>query len=105
MEKQIIAIANQLKQQGKKTSVALVRSKLTGRVSIPILLKTLQQFETMTQVDIDRIVADSPIKKPLQQSSLDLQQQVNQLQQDVAGLKQQVEQLTALIQQDQHDLS
>ncbi|NRA71218.1 MAG: DNA-binding protein [Gammaproteobacteria bacterium] len=105
MEKQIIIIANQLKQQGKKPSVATVRSRLTGRVNIPTLLKALQQFDAMSQEDIDRVVADTPSHQPQKQPTAGLQQQIDQLQQDVAGLKQQVAQLTAFLKQDKHDLS
>ena len=105
MEKQIIIIANQLKQQGKKPSVATVRSKLAGRVNIPTLLKVLQQFDAMSQADIDRVVADTPSHQSQKPPTANLQQQIEKLQQDVAGLKQQVAQLTALIKLDKHDLS
>lgn len=47
MENEILSIAKQLTQQGKTPSVALIKAKLTQRVSMPVIIRTLQQFESM----------------------------------------------------------
>lgn len=60
MEHQIIAIANQLIKNGKKPTVAMVRAKLTQRVAMPLLLRTLQKIESMTPAQIAELVTRAP---------------------------------------------
>ncbi len=42
---EIIAVANQLANQGKKPSVALVKNKLSQQVPLPLLISTLKNWQ------------------------------------------------------------
>jgi ubiquinone biosynthesis protein UbiJ len=102
MERQIIAIANQLIQKGKKPTVATVKAKLTQPVAMPLLLRTLQKFGSMTQEQIAELVCEQPISVPASDNAQNnelaaLKQQVNQLHSDVARLKQQLNDIENLL--------
>ncbi len=42
---EIIAIANQLANQGKKPSVALIKKRLSSSVALPMLISTLKNWQ------------------------------------------------------------
>jgi hypothetical protein len=94
MESQIIAVANQLIQQGKKPTVALVRAKLTQRVAMPILLNTLNKIASLTPEQLNELSADTAkpaMKSPFKSNNLaELSAQVIELQNEVSQLKQQL---------------
>jgi len=95
MEHQIIAVANQLIQNGKKPTVALVRAKLSCRVAIPVLLQTLQKIESLSPAQLNELAGeDKPTtdidSQPPSDDVAALTTKVDHLQQEVALLKQQL---------------
>jgi len=99
MEHQIIAIVNQLIQNGKKPTVALVRAKLTSHVAMPILLRTLHKVESLTPAQISALVDDSSQSTPKSSQATPneisvLNAKVDQLQDQVTQLQQQLNDIT-----------
>ena len=92
MEQQILAIAKQLKKLGKKPTVALVRGKLSNPVPMPLLLRTLKQFEMMTPEQIDALddglTANSQQATTTETSQLtELKQQFDAMSKELAQVK------------------
>lgn len=99
---QILIIANQLANQGKKPTVALIKAKLIGPVSLPVIISTLKSWQhdplyimsadiaapasaplLPTRLDSDTLaqisVALEQALSPLRQQLTDIQQQLNEL--------------------------
>jgi hypothetical protein len=53
MQSEIYRIAYQLSLQGKVPSVALIRSKLSGHVSLPVIVQALQQWKLSPELGKD----------------------------------------------------
>jgi len=96
MENEIISIARQLVQQGKTPTVALVKGKLSRRVPMPILIQTLQKFDSLSASQLLEIEHHASDKEtPAQQP--DLEQQVILMRQELNTLQQQVVMLTTTV--------
>ncbi|MDP2562233.1 hypothetical protein [Psychrobium sp. 1_MG-2023] len=102
MEKHILAIAKQLTQQGKKPSVALVRAKLSRPVPIPVLVKSLQYFESLSAeqiADIDDAQHRAPSTEKVEplSDSQKILQQLADLTAEVVSLRKETNELKQLI--------
>jgi len=94
MEKEILSVAKQLSEQGKKPTVALVKAKLSQRVPMPLLLQTLQRFQTLSVDDLNRIeqqpTAERNSPDTLAQQVATLTNELNQVKNQLSELKQQI---------------
>ncbi len=93
---EILAIANQLANQGKKPSVALIKTRLSQSVPLPTIISVLKSWQhdpefiqtrqqpipsqttENSNVDELRLVVDKAIE-PLKQEILALKQLINEL--------------------------
>ena len=96
MEQQIFKVAMQLTAQGKKATVALVKSKLSSNVPMPMLLKTLNHFSTLSPKERIEIVGKGAVvteqEKPVDVAELAeqvtiLRKELTIVQQELALLK------------------
>jgi hypothetical protein len=86
---EILAIANQLANQGKQPSVALIKTKLTRSVPLPTIISVLKgwqhdpSFTQKTQVNKkeSKIIKEEniDINALIQQAIAPLQQEINEL--------------------------
>ncbi len=102
---EISIIANKLANEGKKPSVALIKSKLTQPVNLPTIIQTLKswqhdpEFITFKQSEQPTNKIKATATSEDQTSSLALEQAINRaikpLQQEISQLKALVETLIA----------
>ncbi|NRA60945.1 MAG: hypothetical protein HRU25_08520 [Psychrobium sp.] len=92
MEQQIFKVAMQLTAQGKKATVALVKSKLSSNVPMPMLLKTLNHFSALSPQERFEIAGQDEVVT-VQESSVDLEklaQQVDILREELRIVQQEL---------------
>ena len=92
---EILAIANQIANQGKKPSVALIKTKLTEQVPLPTIISVLKSWQhepSFTQINTLGVTEE--IKNEPQDTDIPLL--INQA---VAPLQQEIKQLKLMIQQ------
>lgn len=99
MENEILMIAKQLAEQGKKPTVALIKAKLSQRVAMPIIIQALQRFDALNAKERKDLQKIQETETETQAPQSDIPQQIALLQQEVASLKQQVAQLTTLVEE------
>jgi len=93
---EILAIANQLANQGKKPSVALIKTRLTQQVPLPSIisvLKTWQHDPEFVQVNKQPIANLSAEKENNEELSLLVKQAIEPLKQEIIELKQLIQNL------------
>ena len=94
---QIIAICQQLSQEGKTPSVALIKTRLSAPLPMPLLIAGLKQWRSNPDVILEpQIHSESQEDNP--QSDADLVVQVASLQGEVRALKDEILQLKSLVQ-------
>ncbi len=100
MENEILTIAKQLSQQGKKPTVALIRAKLSQRVAMPVIIQALQRFESLNAQELNSLneISQAP-SQPIEQAPADLAQEIAALRGEITSLKQQVTLLTETVAQ------
>lgn len=91
---EIIAIANQLANQGKKPSVALVKNKLSQQVPLPLLISTLKNWQhepDRTQTNMMNSEAIDNIEHTLKQndnlSASDINELLTPIKTELAEIK------------------
>jgi len=93
---EIYRIANALAAEGKTPSVALIKNRLTEKVSMPTLIGALQRWKqdpTLTHVQVSELPETPPVPAAFLALLQPLQAEVAELRQEVAALRQQLEQL------------
>ncbi|WP_281558598.1 hypothetical protein [Thalassomonas sp. RHCl1] len=100
IREEILTIANQLANQGKSPSVALIKTKLSSPTPLPVIISTLKSW----QHDPDYIEVKKPdekaAKKQQEKTSPDkeIYQAVEQaIQQEIAPLRRELEEMKALL--------
>lgn len=81
---EIINICQQLQQEGKEPSIALIKARLTKGQPMPALIAGLQQWRANPNVKF------TPSEVPEQKMELTLEQRVAQLELQVAELTKQL---------------
>lgn len=81
-------ICNQLKQQGKTPSVALIKARLSSPMPLPQVIQAFKAWQQNPDAE------NSVTPEVNEQSQLSLEQRVEQLEQHVLTLSQQLAQLT-----------
>ncbi|AZG36944.1 MULTISPECIES: hypothetical protein [Shewanella] len=101
---QVLAAAKSIANNGHTPSLALIKSRLGNRISMPILIQGLQQFKALPKSEWQHIaeltdmqsMADVPTDEQpdpiaqVTQQVIAMQQQINQLSQRVAELERQL---------------
>lgn len=93
---EIYRIANALAAEGKTPSVALIKNRLTEKVSMPTLIGALQRWKqdpTHSPVKVSELPETPPVPAAFLALLQPLQQEVAQLRQEVEALRRQVERL------------
>lgn len=93
---EIYRIANALAAEGKTPSVALIKNRLTEKVSMPTLIGALQRWKqdpTQTHVKVSELPETPPVPAAFLALLQPLQAEVAALRHEVAALRQQLEQL------------
>lgn len=96
---EIIAIANQLANQGKKPTVALIKNKLSGPTSLPTVISTLKSW----QHEPERTAIPQCIQAPAS-SSDDMTLTKSQVMELITPMQAEIKQLKALVIQLQQDI-
>ena len=96
---EIIAIANQIANDGKKPTVALLKQKLTSKVPLPTLIATLKTWQHEPE-RISVAKPEHPAETIAQEqtqavSPAELEQALVPLKEEIARLNQTIEQLIA----------
>ncbi|WP_133406496.1 hypothetical protein [Parashewanella tropica] len=87
---QVLQFAKRLHTSGKKPTTALLKAKLGKTIPMPLILKGLQQFNSLSEQEIRELVNDeSTVVKAKTELSLSLEEQVKVLQQQVGQLQSQ----------------
>jgi len=95
METEILNLAKQLVRQGKKPTVALIRAKLSRRVAMPLIIQTLQRFDSLSAVeDQEPEHAEQMGLAVPENNEQDILTQLSHLRDEISTLKQQVADLT-----------
>ena len=87
---EIIAICQQLEKEGKEPSVALIKSRMTKKAPMPVLITGLQQWRANPKAKVSfekEELSKSSNEKSLQDRVTDLEAIVQELQQEIAALK------------------
>jgi K+-transporting ATPase c subunit len=100
---QISAIANQLANQGKKPTVALVKAKLTSAVPLPAIIASLKSWQhdpdkiALTQIPSDAVTPPVSGLDPATQALISqaLTLALAPIHQELADIKKQLKQLSA----------
>jgi len=103
METDILLIAKQLIEQGKKPTVATIKGRLPRSVSIPVIIKVLQKVSDMSLAQITALIPQSTVETQAvvaqETNNQHLQQEVERLSNELHQVKNQLEMLTQQFQQ------
>jgi len=103
MEIDILLIAKQLIEQGKKPTVATVKGRLPRSVSIPAIIKVLQKVSDMSLAQITALIPQSTATTQAVVTNEDnnqhLQHEVERLSNELNRVKIQLDNLTQQFQQ------
>ena len=94
IKEQIINIANQLANQGKKPTVALIKTQLTSPAPLPVIINTLKNWRHEPDKVVD-IIKNTELES-LAETPLELMIN-NAVKQAIAPLQQELDELKALI--------
>ena len=93
---EILAIANQLANQSKKPSVALIKAKVSKPVPLPQIisvLKTWQHDPNFTELTTSKMIENTEKPSNNDELSLLINQAIHPLKEEIKALKQLVQQL------------
>ncbi len=99
---EILILANQLANKGSKPTVALIKSKLNKKVSLPVIISTLKvwqhdpSFISLAEESVDTS-KDKKTKKNTSEKETDLFRQ--SLNDELAQMKQEIIELKQLVKQ------
>lgn len=82
---EIIAICQQLSQQGKEPSVALIKARLSRPVPMPLIIGGLKQWRANPNIELE---PTEQKQEPTSTPTESLEQRVNVLEAEVKELKQ-----------------
>lgn len=86
----VLYAAKRLSDEGKKPTLALIKTKLEIAVAMPILIQGLQQYISMSDADKAALLPEDTNNAELTQQSImltDDQQKLTLLEQEVSTLK------------------
>jgi len=103
---EILIIANQLANQGKKPTVALVKSRLTNSFPLPTIIKVLKSWQhnpEFVSLKEEKICEQNLTTKQLEKQELELtiEKALTPIKLELADIKSQLAQLIALNKRDQ----
>ncbi|WDE06910.1 hypothetical protein SG34_008470 [Thalassomonas viridans] len=101
IREEILTIANQLANQGKSPSVALIKTKLSAPTPLPVIISTLKSWQHDPDYIKVKASDDNSVQKPAENTALEqeVQQAVRQaLQQELAPLRSELAEVKALLQ-------
>lgn len=100
---EILILANQLANKGNKPTVALIKSKLSKKVSLPVIISTLKGWQhdpnfislakESTDTSSDKKTKENTSEKETDLFRQSLNEELAQMKQEIIELKQLVKQL------------
>lgn len=85
---EIISVCQQIAQEGKEPSVALIKARLINKQPLPTIVAGLKQWRANPNAIIEQSA-----KEPVDQDALPLEQRVAKLEAEVMELKSMIKQL------------
>ncbi|WDE10452.1 hypothetical protein [Thalassomonas haliotis] len=100
IREEILTIANQLANQGKSPSVALIKTKLSSPAPLPVIISTLKSWQHDPDYTSVKKSGKKPAGQPEDKAALDrrIQQAVEQaVQQQLTPLRRELAEMKALL--------
>ncbi len=95
---EILVIANELANEGKKPSVALIKTRLTQTIPLPTIISVLKNWQHQPDYSVSTLVSDKKreAKDNIIISKTELKQAIEQA---IAPLKQELHEIKQLLKQ------